>query len=134
MVPLKQEIKFCKDCGEPFIPVKRQIFCNSTCKQRYYRKIHKPNVEVTCEYCNTTFIPKHLNRKYCSDECAEEMNRILKKKFMFKMRCKFPELYYNELGSKGTSTSYKLYRKKDGTPDFNKEEKWLKNEKRRLGL
>lgn len=131
---MKQKVKLCKECGEPFIPVKRQVFCNSTCKQRYYRKRDKNVTEIECEVCGEVFIPNHLNRKYCSDECGEEMDRIKRKRFMFKLRRDYPEIYYNDLGSRGTSTNHKLYRQKNGDPDFDKELKWLKGEKQRLGL
>lgn len=131
---MKEKTKLCKECGEPFIPIKRQIFCNSTCKQRYYRRINKYGVIVECEVCGETFVPNHLNRKYCSDECAEGMKRKKDKLFHFKTRREFPESYHDDLGSKGTSLTHKMFRKPDGSPDFDREGEWLKREKKRLGL
>lgn len=79
-------------------------------------------------------MPKYTFVKYCSDDCAEEMNRIKAKKLRFKLRREFPEIYLNELGSKGTSTNHKMCRKENGEPDFEKELKWLEKEKQRLGI
>lgn len=131
---MKQKIRYCKDCGEPFIPVKRQLFCNTTCKQRYYRKRDKYDIMVECELCGNIFIPNHLNRKYCSDDCAKEIKYIKDREFHYKLKREFPEFYYNDLGSRGTSTTHKMFREEDGSPDFKREAEWLKREKKRLRL
>lgn len=136
---MKQKIRQCKQCGEPFVPSNgKHIFCSLYCKNLYYYKQKKTFKVVECGYCGKKFTPGrngyYPNQKYCSDDCAEEMNRIKTKKLRFKLKREFPELYYNDLGSKGTSTSYHLIRDKKGKPDFKKEQRWLEKEKKRLGL
>jgi len=132
---MKQKIRHCKYCDEPFVVInKKQIFCNRNCRDKYYYRQKNPLEERICEYCENEFVPKHNNEICCSKYCAKELHRIKRKKFIHKLRREYPELYYNELGSKETSVNYRLYRDKKGEPDWKREEKWVKSEKKRLGL
>lgn len=131
---MKEKIGICRNCGEPFVKVKAQKYCNDKCKWQYYYRKKFPLEEIKCGFCGTVFMPKSRLVKYCSDFCAKEMNRILSKKLRFKLKREFPEFYYNELGSRGTSTNYRLIRDENGEPDFDKEREWIDKEKNRIGL
>ncbi|MCE7699960.1 MAG: hypothetical protein K8E24_014455 [Methanobacterium paludis] len=124
----------CKNCGKVFSTKNKvHIYCSNKCKFEYYKRNRKPKIRI-CDYCGKKFISKNTRSKYCSKSCYEEGNRVNTKKRMYKLRKEFPELYYNTLGTKGTSDKCHLYRDDEGKPDFEKEGIELKHELARLGL
>ncbi|KAF5057140.1 hypothetical protein DSECCO2_359900 [anaerobic digester metagenome] len=131
---MKDITKKCKFCNKEFKPTnKRQIYCDNVCRQKaYYRRNNPLEIFGLCFWCGETFTPKSNRELYCSEECARQSKNNKSKKLMYKLRREFPELYYNELGSKGTSINYKMYRDENNNPDFEKEESWVRREKRRL--
>ena len=53
---------------------------------------------------------------------------------MHKLRKEFPELYLNNIGSRNTNSSYKLKKDKNGEPDFEKEARVIRAERKRLNV
>ena len=69
------------DCLREFTPSQtRQVFCCVKCRMHMKWKRQHAAREATlqpivCPICGTTFIP-HKHRRYCSEACSEEANRI----------------------------------------------------------
>lgn len=127
--------KRCAYCNEPFKPTNsRHIYCTDVCKKADWWRKRNPITPIKCERCNKIFTPTNKRYKYCSADCAEETNRWKARLLIFKNRRLYPELYMNEIGSKYTSTNYKLARDESGEPDFDRELMLIRKEKNNLGL
>ena len=75
----------CKFCGKEFKPTQTpQKFCCASCRIKYFGKKQgeyekeKRKVEKTCPICNKKFIGTSRDN-YCSKECYNEAQKILKK-------------------------------------------------------
>lgn len=130
---MKNEFKRCKHCKKEFKPKnKRQIYCTDNCRKKANYRKKNPLYTTICIICNQTFLPKNNNELYCSDDCKKIAKNKQSSDWIRESRKEHPDKYNNELGSKGTSPSYKMHRKADGSPDFEKEFKWSQKEKKRV--
>ena len=62
----KSKLKKCTSCGKEFTNSLLEICneCNEILEKRLYG--------IRCECCGELFVPKHHNKKYCSERCARK--------------------------------------------------------------
>ena len=77
----------CEECGTPFAKRRGNLkkHCSKECRNAARRK-KRPTYTMCCAYpkCNTEFITKRKEQKYCNKDCkklheAEEFQKTLKK-------------------------------------------------------
>lgn len=71
-VPVANEPVKCKECGELFIPTKKdQLYCSPKCQRKeWYAQNRK--IKRYCVICGSEIIDMANASKYCSDECREK--------------------------------------------------------------
>ena len=62
----KSKLKKCTSCGKEFTNSLLEI-CNE-CNEILEKRLHG----IRCECCGELFVPKHHNKKYCSERCARK--------------------------------------------------------------
>jgi len=74
-------MKHCLLCGAPFTPAQpHQIYCSVKCRMRAkWQRQHAARVAsippARCPICGVEFTPQK-HRRYCSEACSEQANRI----------------------------------------------------------
>lgn len=83
----------CLFCNANFVKKnKKQIFCSSDCRLKYWRinkKDKKPIFQKKCNVCGLMFTPKNNSQKYCSDICSKENQKFLHKKYREENKIKY---------------------------------------------
>jgi len=74
-------MKHCLLCGAPFTPAQpHQVYCSVKCRMHAkYQRQHAARVAsippARCPICGVEFTPQK-HRRYCSEACSEQANRI----------------------------------------------------------
>jgi hypothetical protein len=86
-------MRFCKNCKESFVPNGRQVHCSVKCRNEYWKRIEKENLQReaneirknfigNCKYCKCYFTIdpiKGVQKSFCSTKCKDEFHKAKKR-------------------------------------------------------
>lgn len=84
---LKNNCIYCNKEFLYFISEGQKKFCSMSCYSLSRKKIANMNIERSCEYCSTTFMPKYKNQKTCSSNC-KTIQSSKKREKIYDFNCK----------------------------------------------
>lgn len=116
--------KYCSSCAAKIRAAKKSMY-----NKNYYNKNHKQHKKSKCKQCGKEFLIVKPNQHYCSTECSSyaklEHNKINNRVYYSKWKTIIYSRGVNKIGG---------FLGANRSPDFQHEERLIKNEMKRLGL